>query len=149
MIVDTDELEGLRGRVALVDGGFDPLHQGHIGYFRAASEIGLPVLCNVSPDTWVARKHPVLLPQDDRAAVIDAIRWIDYVHVSTTSTADVLRLLQPRYYVKGADWRGRLPGEEQSMCASLGIEIRYLDTVTNSSSDLVERLLERVERSEQ
>lgn len=148
MIVTTQQLEGLSNAVALVDGGFDPLHAGHIAYFRAASELGVPVLCNLSSDEWVARKHPVLLPQADRAAVIDAIRWITYVHVSTIATADVLRRLRPVYYVKGNDWEGRLPDEEQAICASLGIEIRFMDTVTHSSSQLVKRMLGQVEQPE-
>lgn len=148
MIIPTQQLEELSNTVAVVDGGFDPLHAGHIAYFRAASELGVPVLCNLSSDEWVARKHPVLLPQTERAAVIDAIRWITYVHVSTTTTADVLRRLRPIYYVKGKDWEGRLPDEEQEICASLGIEIRFMDTVTHSSSQLVKRMLGQVEQPE-
>jgi nicotinic acid mononucleotide adenylyltransferase len=42
-----DALKEYRGRVAMVDGAFDPLHRGHIEYFRAAAELGLPLLCNL------------------------------------------------------------------------------------------------------
>ena len=146
MIVATEELASLRGSVAMVDGGFDPIHAGHVAYFRAAAELGLPVLCNVSGDEYVSRKHPPLLPEHERAQVIDAIRFVDYVHISHTTTAAVLRALAPRYYVKGADWRDRLPPEEVAVCADAGIEIAYLDTVTNSSSRLVEDLITRMER---
>ncbi len=139
MIVPTEQLERHAGTVAMVDGGFDPLHGGHIAYFRAAAELGAPVLCNLASDDYVARKHPPLLPQADRAAVIDAIRWIDFVHLSTTTTAGVLELLRPRYYVKGADWEGRLPPEEARLCAEHGIEVVYLDTVLDSSSAILER----------
>lgn len=148
MIVTTEQLGELTEPVAVVDGGFDPLHAGHIAYFKAASDLGVPVLCNVSSDEWVARKHPVVLPQADRAVVIDAIRWITYVHLSTTSTADVLRRLRPTYYVKGNDWEGRLPDEERAICASLGIEIRYMDTVSHSSSQLVKRMLDGADQPE-
>lgn len=139
MIVEAGDLEGLRGRVAMVDGGFDPLHPGHVDYFRAAAELGAPLLCNVSPDAWVERKHVPLLRQDERARLVDAIRFVDYVHVSTVSTAEVLRLLRPRYYVKGADWRGRLPEEERRVCAEQGTEVVFLDTVTDSSTAILER----------
>jgi cytidyltransferase-like protein len=139
VIVATADLSSLRGRVAMVDGGFDPLHAGHVAYFRAAAELGLPVLCNVSPDAWVERKHPPLLPQAERAQVIDAIRWIDYTHVSTGLTADVLRAAAPRYYVKGADWRDRLPPAETAVCDELGIDVVFLDTVTDSSSEILAR----------
>ena len=137
MIVETADLARHAGRVAMVDGGFDPLHAGHIAYFRAAAELGVPVLCNVSSDEYVATKHRPLLPERQRVEVIDAIRFVDYVHLSRTTTADVLALLSPRYYVKGVDWEGRLPAAELDVCRRLGIEIAYLDTVTESSSALL------------
>ena len=139
MIVATSELARYRQAVTMVDGGFDPLHAGHVAYFRAAAELGVPVLCNISGDDWVARKHVPLLPQAERGAIIDAIRWIDFVHLSGISTAEVLDRLEPRYYAKGADWEGRLPAEEAEVCAARGIEIVYLDTVLNSSTAILER----------
>lgn len=139
VIVPTDRLNQHRRAVTLVDGGFDPIHPGHIAYFRAAAELGLPVLCNVSGDSWVGRKHRPLLPQADRAAVLDAIRYLDFVHVSEGSTAAVLAELEPRFYAKGADWEGRLPAEELELCAARGIEVVYLDTVLDSSTAILER----------
>jgi cytidyltransferase-like protein len=139
VIVATAELGEHRGNVTMVDGGFDPLHRGHIAYFEAAAALGAPVLCNVAPDEWVARKHTPLLSQTDRAAVIDAIRFVDYVHLAPGTTEAVLRALVPRIYAKGADWQGRLPQQERTTCAELGIEVVYLDTVRDSSTAVLER----------
>lgn len=139
MIVDTADLGRFSGSVTMADGGFDPLHAGHVAYLTAAAELGLPLLCNVSSDRWVGRKHAPLLPQDERGVVIDALRCVAYTHLSSVSTADVLRLLRPRVYAKGLDWQGRLPAEEIDICAELGIEIAFLDTVTNSSTSLLKR----------
>jgi cytidyltransferase-like protein len=139
MIVGTEELPARKGTVAMVDGGFDPLHAGHVAYFREAARLGAALLVNVASDEYVARKHPPLLPQADRCAVIDAIRWVDLVHPSATSTAEVLSLLEPRFYVKGSDWRGRLPAEEQELCDRLGIEVVYLETVLDSSTAILDR----------
>jgi len=138
VIVQTSELAGYRGRVTMVDGGFDPVHAGHVDYFRAAAELGRPVLCNVSSDEYVSTKHAPLLPEDQRIRLLDAIRYVDFVHLSHTTTAEVLRMLQPAAYAKGDDWKGRLPEEELRICDELGIEIVYLDTVTQSSSRLLE-----------
>jgi D-beta-D-heptose 7-phosphate kinase/D-beta-D-heptose 1-phosphate adenosyltransferase len=146
VIVGTDELSSLQETVAMVDGGFDPLHAGHIEYFRAATELGAPVLCNITGDSYVSQKHPPLLAEQERAAVIDAIRYIDYVHVSGTSTAEVLRLLRPSHYVKGADWRNRLPEEELEVCRLAGINVVFLDTVTNSSTSLIFDLVARLSK---
>lgn len=139
MIVGFSQLAGLRGTVAMVDGAFDPLHRGHIEYFRAAAALGLPLLCNVASDRYVRTKHPPLLPEDQRAAVIDAIRYISYTHVNNFDTETILRELRPRAYVKGKDWNGRLPPEQVAICREHGIEIVYLDTVLDSSTRLLQQ----------
>jgi len=137
MIISFDELKNYRQQVAMVDGCFDPLHEGHIKYFSAAKEIGIPVLCNIASDEYLTSKHKPLLPVEQRAAIIDAIQNIDYVVVGSNSTADTLKELQPRYYVKGIDWNGKLPAEELELCSSLNIEIKYVDTVMDSSTQIL------------
>jgi cytidyltransferase-like protein len=138
MILTFEQLADYRGVPAMVDGAFDPLHHGHIAYFKAAHELGVPVLCNVASDRYVSTKHRPLLTETQRATVIDAIRYIDYVHIYEIDTETVLRQLRPRYYVKGSDWRDRgLPPEQVTICREHGIEIVYLDTVLDSSSRLL------------
>jgi len=140
MLIDTADLHKHRGRVSMVDGGFDPLHHGHIEYLEQAAALGLPVLCNLAPDEWVAAKHPVLLTQAQRARVVDSIRFIDFTHLSHGPTVEVLAELRPRHYVKGADWEGRLPDAELAACAEHGIDVVYLDAVLDSSSAIVRRM---------
>ena len=137
MILSFEQLKDYRHQVAMVDGAFDPLHHGHIAYFKAARELGVPVLCNVASDRYVATKHRPLLTETQRATVIDAIRYIDYVHIYEIDTETVLRQLRPKYYVKGSDWEGRLPAAQIAICAEHHIEIVYLDTVRDSSSRLL------------
>jgi cytidyltransferase-like protein len=140
VILEFEQLSEYRGRVAMVDGAFDPLHKGHIEYFKAATRLGLPVLCNVASDRYVRTKHPPLLSEEHRATIIDAIRYIDYVHIYQIDTETVLRELRPRYYVKGNDWKARgLPAEQDVICREHGIEIVYLDTVRDSSSRILKQ----------
>jgi cytidyltransferase-like protein len=139
VIVGFDALKQYRGIVGMVDGAFDPLHRGHIEYFRAAAELGVPLLCNVASDAYVRTKHPPLLPDVHRVAVVDAIRYISYTHLYITDTETTLRELRPRYYIKGQDWKGRLPAEQVQICREYGIEIVYLDTVVDSSTRLLEQ----------
>ena len=142
MILTFDQLPEYRGAVAMVDGAFDPLHKGHIEYFRAAAAaVDVPLLCNVASDHYVRTKHAPLLPEDQRAIVIDAIRYITYTHVNAHDTETILRHLRPKYYVKGKDWDGHLPAEQVRICAEHGIGIVYLDTVLDSSSRILERFL--------
>ena len=139
MIVAFDRLKEYRGSVAMVDGAFDPLHRGHIEYFRAATALGVPLLCNVASDRYVRTKHPPLLLEADRAVIVDAIRFITYTHINQFDTETILRELRPRYYVKGKDWVGRLPPDQVTICAEHGIEVVYLDTVLDSSSRILEK----------
>jgi cytidyltransferase-like protein len=133
MILSFEELADYRHQVAMVDGAFDPLHHGHIAYFKAARELGAPVLCNVASDRYVRTKHRPLLSETQRATVIYEI-----------DTETVLRQLRPRYYVKGSDWRERgLPPEQAVICKEHGIEIVYLDTVLDSSSRLLQLFQEQ------
>lgn len=138
MIVSFEDLRQYQGTVAMVDGAFDPLHQGHIDYFRKAHELGLPVLCNIASDQYVRTKHRSLLPADQRAAIIDSIRYIALTHVNQFETETVLRALRPRHYVKGKDWEGRLPHAQLEICRQYSIDIVYLDTVRDSSTKILE-----------
>jgi len=127
----------------MVSGGFDPLHPGHLAYFRAAAELDVPLLCNVASDRYVRTKHPPLLPEDQRAAVVDAIRFISYTHINQFDTETILRELQPKYYVKGKDWEGRLPPDQVRICGEHGIGVVYLDTVIDSSSRILKHYTEQ------
>jgi cytidyltransferase-like protein len=149
VILTYDELANHRHQVAMVDGAFDPLHHGHIAYFKAARELGVPVLCNVASDRYVRTKHQPLLTETQRATIIDAIRYISYVHIYQIDTETVLRQLRPRYYVTGSDWRERgLPREQIDICREHGIEIVYLDTVLESSSRLLQQFAQDHQRQQ-
>ena len=84
MIVPSAELPSLQRQVAMVSGGFDPLHDGHVEYFEAAARRGAPVLCNITGDRYVSPKHPPLLAQDRRARLIDALRPVSNTRTSPT-----------------------------------------------------------------
>jgi glycerol-3-phosphate cytidylyltransferase-like family protein/SAM-dependent methyltransferase len=149
MILGPEELAGHAGKVAMVDGGFDPLHAGHLAYFQEAAKLGLPLLCNVRGDDYITgdKSRPSLLPEIQRASLIDALKPISYVHLCKTSTADVLRKLKPAMYVKGSDWKSRgLPPEQVKICAENGVKIVYLDTVIDSSTSIVKNFLKGAER---
>jgi glycerol-3-phosphate cytidylyltransferase-like family protein len=44
LIVSTDQLPTLVGEVAMVDGGFDPIHEGHVRSFETAATLGVRCL---------------------------------------------------------------------------------------------------------
>jgi len=65
-------------RVVLVTGGFDPLHSGHIEYFRAAKGLGDILIVGVNSDAWLERKKGrAFMPGSERVAIIENLKFVD------------------------------------------------------------------------
>ena len=128
----------------MVDGCFDPLHHGHIRYFQLARSLGAPLFCYVSGDHYLVNKHKPLLEGQKRILVIDAIKHIDKCFLGSTSTADALRIVQPKRYVKGIDWKERgLPDVEIDICREFNIQVEFVDASLDSSSSILNNYMER------
>ena len=66
--------------VSLVTGGFDPLHSGHIAYFKAAKELGHSLCVGVNSDSWLTRKKgKPFMSIDERISIIRELRCVDVV----------------------------------------------------------------------
>jgi cytidyltransferase-like protein len=67
-------------QVVLVTGGFDPLHSGHIAYFKAARELGNHLIVGLNSDAWLTRKKGrPFMPIEERAAIIKELQCVDEV----------------------------------------------------------------------
>ena len=67
-------------RIVLVTGGFDPLHSGHIAYFKAAKDLGEHLVVGVNSDAWLTRKKGrPFMPFEERAAIIEELECVDEV----------------------------------------------------------------------
>ena len=149
MLITSENIESLKRPFVMVDGCFDPLHAGHLKYFEQAKALfNLPILCHIQSDEYIAKikKRPVLLPQENRAALINGLRPIDYIFVNCSglSTAEVLSLFKPTFYIKGTDWASKkLPEAELAVCKQFNVEIKFLDTVIDSSTDRVNSLVSK------
>ena len=66
--------------IVVVSGGFDPIHSGHIAYFKAAKELGDQLVVGVNSDEWLIRKKgKAFMPIHERQAVVQSIKYVDYV----------------------------------------------------------------------
>ena len=64
-------------KVVLVTGGFDPLHSGHIEYFKAAKELGDILMVGLNSDEWLVRKKGrPFMPFKERAAIIKELSCV-------------------------------------------------------------------------
>ena len=66
--------------IVLVTGGFDPLHSGHIAYFRAAKQLGDTLVVGVNSDAWLVRKKGrAFMPWLERMNIVKNIKDVDFV----------------------------------------------------------------------
>lgn len=128
----------------LADGCFDPIHEGHVAYLEAAASFGTELVVNTASDAEIWQKRPLigpLLPLESRKAVLGSLKPV--ARVVCMDTKEALETIRPDIYIKGADWRGRLPVEETEICRRLGIEVQFVDTVMNSSGQLLQKFVSR------
>ena len=69
-------------RIVLVTGGFDPLHSGHIDYFKAAKKLGDELWVGLNSDEWLVRKKgQAFMPYNERLAIIRNLNMVDNIAV--------------------------------------------------------------------
>lgn len=66
-------------RVVLCTGGFDPLHSGHIDYFKEAKRLGDILVVGVNSDSWLRRKKGrEFMPSYERVQIIENLKMVDH-----------------------------------------------------------------------
>jgi cytidyltransferase-like protein len=65
-------------KVVLVTGGFDPLHSGHIAYFKAAKQLGDILVVGLNSDEWLERKKGrAFMPWNERLTIVNNLEMVD------------------------------------------------------------------------
>jgi D-glycero-beta-D-manno-heptose 1-phosphate adenylyltransferase len=95
-------------RVALANGCFDVLHVGHARYLEGAAAEADVLVVGINADASVRRLkgegRPVL-PAEDRARLVAALRVVDHVVVFEEDDVRALLLaLRPDVHCKGTDY---------------------------------------------
>lgn len=78
--------------IVVVTGGFDPLHSGHIDYFRAARQLGDYLIVGMNTNKWLERKKgKAFMSEKERRAVLESLKMVDEVCLlsDTSDTVDV------------------------------------------------------------
>lgn len=66
-------------KIVLVTGGFDPIHSGHISYFRDAAKLGDTLVVGVNSDEWLVRKKgKPFMPFNERYTIVESLKMVDY-----------------------------------------------------------------------
>jgi D-beta-D-heptose 7-phosphate kinase/D-beta-D-heptose 1-phosphate adenosyltransferase len=95
-------------RVVFTNGCFDLLHLGHTRYLAEARALGDVLIVAVNSDRAVRElkgAHRPMVPEEERAEVLAALRAVDYVTIFDDLTPrEVIARMLPDVLVKGADW---------------------------------------------
>ncbi|HKW57766.1 MAG TPA: adenylyltransferase/cytidyltransferase family protein [Candidatus Acidoferrum sp.] len=129
-------------RIVFANGCFDTLHVGHIRYLESARSEGDVLVVGVNADASVRELkgagRPVL-DEQARAALVGALRCVDYVVVfSEASVEPLLEALRPHVHAKGTDYTVETV-PERAAAARLGIGIAIVgDPKDHSTRGLFE-----------
>ena len=67
-------------KIIVVSGGFDPIHSGHIEYFKAARKLGDKLIVALNSDQWlIQKKGKYFMPFLERKTVIENLIMVDEV----------------------------------------------------------------------
>jgi rfaE bifunctional protein nucleotidyltransferase chain/domain len=107
--------------VVLANGCFDFIHVGHIRYLRAARAKGDILVVALNSDSSVRRlkgEGRPILPQKERAEILAAFSFVDYVTIfSESMVTKVLLALKPDIHVKGSDYSEETVPEKDTVKA--------------------------------
>ena len=121
-------------KIAVVSGGFDPLHSGHINLLESAAAYGDKLVVLLNSDDWLTRKKGrPFMPFEERKIIVSSLRVVyDVIGCvdEDQTVCETLRFISENYdgvkrFCNGGD---RTSGEntpEHKVCLELGIESVY------------------------
>ena len=127
------------------NGCFDVLHVGHVRYLTGAAAEVDRLIVAVNADASVrGLKGPSRPVQaaGDRAALVAALRVVDYVVVFSDSDVErLLTLLKPEVHCKGSDYTIDTVPERQVVQGYGGRTVIVGDNKDHSTRDVIARIL--------
>ena len=96
-------------KIVFTNGVFDILHRGHIEYLGKAKALGDVLIVGLNSDTSARRlkgKTRPIQSQRDRAAILSALRSVDFVVMFGEDRPDrLIEQVKPDVLAKGADYK--------------------------------------------
>jgi cytidyltransferase-like protein len=89
-------------KIIIVSGGFDPIHSGHIEYFKSAKGYGDKLIVALNSDEWLEKKKgKFFMPFSERYSIVSSIKYVDEVigfdddHMG--SSINALKIVKKKY----------------------------------------------------
>lgn len=97
-----------RKKTVFTNGCFDILHYGHIKYLEKCKHFGDILIIGLNSDSSVKKikgKSRPITKQKERAALISALEFVDYVTLFNEKTPEkLIKDIAPNVLAKGGDW---------------------------------------------
>jgi len=130
----------MNDKIVCVSGYFDPIHVGHLEYFKFSKKIGTKLMVIVNNDEQaILKKGKPFMPCDERITIIKELKCVDYVIKSIDLDRTVCKTLlnmeiKPDYFCNGGDQNNNTIPEGE-ICEKRGIELRdgFGDKIQSSS----------------
>ena len=98
-------------KVSLVTGGFDPIHSGHISYFKRAKDLSNYLIVGINTEEWLTRKKGQYFQSwKERAEIVRHLDMVDAVisyndddNSSCEGIAKCLDIAQTVVFCNGGD----------------------------------------------
>ncbi len=133
-------------KVVFTNGCFDILHAGHIDYLNKAKEKGDILIVGLNSDASIKRikgENRPVIPQDQRAFVVDNLKAVDYVSFFDEDTPyEIIKTIVPDVLVKGADWSIENIVGRDIVEANGGKVLNIEFVVQQSTSNIIKKILE-------
>ena len=130
--------------IAFANGCFDVLHVGHIRYLQDAARVADVLVVGVNGDASVRQLkgegRPVM-PEDERAELISAIRGVTYVTIfHEDSPSRLLQTLRPDFQCKGTDYTADSVPEAEIVKSYGGKVVIVGDPKDHSTTEMLRRM---------
>ena len=145
-------MEEKKLKLAIVSGGFDPLHVGHLELFERAKSLADDLFVIVNTDDFLVRKKgKPFMPLKERMHIVQALKPVKLTIKSIDTDDTVCKTLKFVYkmykaskkydkliFCNGGDRTSGANTPEHSTCEEIGIESVYgLGNKIQSSSWLI------------
>ena len=119
-------------KAIIVSGYFNPLHMGHIEYFKLAKKYGDLLFVIVNNDIQRKKKgSKKFMLEDERVIIVSSLKIIDKVFLSVDTDSDVSKTIKNIFenhndlkfaFANGGDQKNDII-PERKICKKLGIEL--------------------------
>lgn len=134
-------------KIIITSGYFDPIHVGHIEYFKLSKQLGDKLIVILNNDSQlILKKGKTFMPQEERKIILKSLKFVDEVFMSIDKDKSVcksIKALTEKYkgneiiFTEGGD-RFSYEVPEAKLCKELGIKIiDKLGEKIKSSSELM------------